>query len=168
MPFTFNQVNQIEVTSASRYRIFFPQIPGVDSEQLALCLSNVSPPSKTIGHIQVKLFGDSFGFRGGRETSNQFTATFYETVYGKSIKSINAWMALVRKKDNSGELKSGYAFNCELAVYNTVGDAFHTITLKNVFPLTYEYPTLEDAGSTPFQFQVTFNQDSSDIRYAYV
>lgn len=166
MPFTWNQVNTApDIASTDRYRVYFPNVNGIDANILAMLVKSVTVPRRAIGHIKVKLRDIPFGFRGGNEFENVLTVHFHDNVRGDGTKNINKWMDVVRNVDGLSELRRTYAANGKLEIYNTVGKPFLTIPLLKMFPVSVDFPEFDDANSNAYEFTVDFNVDLADPKY---
>lgn len=163
MPFTWNQVNTMpDITSANRYKVFFPRIPGVDTQALSILVKSVTIPRKAIGHITVKIMDFSLGFRGGIEFENMLSIRFHENVRGEATRSIQRWMRLARNINGKSELKRTYARDGKLEIYDAIGRPTFYIPLYSMFPLSIEFPELDDSSSQAYEFTVEFNVDMAE------
>ena len=164
MPFTFNQVNAMpDIAANNRFKVYFPTIQGNNFNTLGILVHSITIPQKAVGHIQVRLQDQSIGFRGGRQFDNQMQITFYENVAGEALGSIETWMSYVRSKEGTSLRKPFYSGEGKLEIYDTVGYVIHTLKLRNMFPITIEYPVLDEGGSAAMEFTTTFNVDYAEL-----
>lgn len=164
MPMTWNQVNNMpDIASNNRFKVFFPTIDNLDTKVLTDLVHGITVPQNSLGHIQVRLFGGSVAFAGGRTFDNTLQATFYENVRGQGLSVIEAWKSKIRDRDGNRGRKFVYAKNGTLEIYDTIGKTIHSVSLLNMWPMTIEYPQLDEAGSAPLEFTVTFSVDFAEL-----
>ena len=164
MPMTWNQVNQMpDIAANNRFKVFFPTLDGIDTKPLTDLVHGVSLPQNGVGHIQVRLFGSSIAFAGSRVFDNTMQVSFYENVKGQGLSAIEAWKSKIRTRNGARNRKFAYAKNGTLEIYDTTGETIYSIPLNNMWPMTIEYPQLDEAGSAPMEFNVTFSVDFAEL-----
>ena len=165
MAVSFNELNTLpDILGTGRHELYFPNVPGLNSQSLMLTNTQVTLPTIGVGHIRARLLGHSPGFRGGLYFDNTLTCSFYELSTGDNIKGLYAWMQLVRNvSEGTSLLKAGYVTDGIMKYINTLGDSALEIRLVNVFPVQITYPEASAGDSAPVEFQVTFNVDSAEV-----
>lgn len=163
MPIEFSQVAAVDVLSSDRHELIFPTIAGRDGYPLTIRHTTVTLPAKSIGKIRVKYLGHTAMFRGGDASDNVLSVSFYEDVQGTVLQTLLAWQQLVRNRETGqGGLKSEYAVNCNLHVYDTVGKKALSFTLYNVWPDTVNYPNFGEESEAA-HVDVQFSVDAVDL-----
>lgn len=164
MPVIFSQVNSIpDFIASNRHQLSFPSVRGIDGNALMLRHSEITLPNVNVAHIRVRLFRSPVGFRGGTSFSNVLTVSFFEDSKGTSFNNLNQWMTLVRNpKTGTGGLKSEYASDANLRVFDTMGKVVYNFQLLNIFPLDITMFELGEDSSAA-KISVQFNVDAVDV-----
>jgi len=162
---TWTQVNAMpDIASNNRYKVFFPIIQGVgDTKPLSELVHTITLPQNSLGHIQIRLYGHTVAFRGGRVFDNTVQIRFQENVRGEALNLIERWKNIARNRDNLGNRKQRYAGSGRVEIYDTTGAIIHGIPLVNMWPMTVEYPDLDEGGSAPLEFSATFSVDFAEL-----
>ncbi len=151
--------NGPDILNVGMHNLYFPDVEGVDGETLRLYHTHITLPQHALGHVLVKILGQSIGFRGSNSFENTVSAGFVDTVEGKTYKSLWNWMNISRNfRNDTSKLKKDYARPGLFKVFDTTGKAVYTFKLHGMFPLTIEMPEFGETDA-PAEFQVQFNCD---------
>jgi len=165
MPISFEQINSIPDTLPNnRHEVMFPSIQNSDGYALTLRHGHVTLPAATLGQVKVKFLGHSIAFAGTLATENSVTVSFLEDSEGTVLQALTAWMQIARNRETyEGGLKSEYAANGEVYMYDTRGEKVHTFVLYNMWPMVITYPDMvEESG--PAEVEVQFSVDAVDLK----
>lgn len=159
MPVRFQEIDSIEFVSVSRFKFNVPSLPVSDGRILAIVNGSVHLPAEGVAHVVKRVYGHPIGYRGGVTFDNVLTAVFNETAKGDVMKSLFAWLDLVRSRDyGTSRPKSYFAKFAQLELYTTSGEIYKKIDLINLFPFNITWPEFGEQDG-PVQFTVEFSVD---------
>lgn len=156
----FQEIDQFEMVSASRFKFYVPSLPGVvDGRILAILNGSVTLPAEGVGHVIKRVYGHPIGYRGGVVFDNVLTAMFMEEAEGRVMQSLFRWLSWVRDRDYGiSRPKSEYARYAEIELYTTTGSVYKKIELVNLFPFNITYPEYGETEG-PVEYTVQFSVD---------
>ena len=159
-PIKFSEVNSVEPLDASRFKVNFPTIQGIDGKTLMLHHAEVSLPNRGIAQVSVKYLGNTANFRGSSQNDNILSVSFIENADGDVTKAIFDWMKLCRNSsDGTSRRKAEYAQPAQVFLFNSKGEAAVTFDVYNMWPMQVTMPQLSDA-SGPVKYEVQFSIDA--------
>jgi len=159
MPVKFQEIDSLEFVSTSRFKFIVPSLPVSDGRILAIVNGSVHLPTEGVAHVIKRVYGHPIGYRGGVTFENVVTATFNEVATGEVMKSLFAWLDLVRSRDyGTSRPKSYFARFAQFELYTTSGETYKTIDLINLFPFNITWPEFAEQDGA-VQYTVEFSVD---------
>jgi hypothetical protein len=155
----FQEIDSIELVSSSRFKFNVPSLPVSDGRILAILNGSVTLPQEGVAHVVKRVYGHPIGYRGGVVFDNLMSATFLESSEGIVMRSLFAWLDLVRSRDfGTSRAKSYFARNANLELYTSTGSVYKKVDLINLFPLNISYPEYGESAEAAM-YTVQFNVD---------
>lgn len=167
MPISFAEVNSMpDILSTGRFTVFFADLPNNGGQGRSLSLSNVEVTLVTydVAQVIVKMMGWSTAFAGRRVQANTFNMSFVETVRGNVHRQLLKWQdAAAGIRRAGGFMKTDYASEINIQVYDTTGKVSLSFNAINAWPMQVTPTQLQDDGSTPAHVECTFSVDAVDL-----
>lgn len=167
-PATLREANTLpDLLSNHRDELWFGDIPGVNlsdpslgSEGLRLKQCRVNLPTFTLGQIRVPMFNFPRSFAGNPDMGNQFTADFYEDIYGGTQKTLFDWFYMCSAHETGDRQgQSIYATNCTYFQFDPMGKVAHVYELRGVWPFSITPAPMDTGTSAPAIIAVLFSVD---------
>lgn len=141
--------------------LVIPNVPGGgNSYQLTLRCQTTAIPGITLEDALVQLRGMELNYAGRPVWSHNLPFTYLEARDMVTRQSLLRWFYTARDfRNNTGSYKEDYATDCDLELYDDVGNVVRTIRLFGVFPKSLDDLATESTGSTVAAFSGTFSFD---------
>jgi hypothetical protein len=141
-----------------------PNVPGSNNDRpLSIQCKSIVRPGMQIEEVEYALFGHVVKHAGRLTYSHEFTSEFYETYDGEITRTIEKWMEWARDhRTQHGHFKSGpdgYARDCEITIYNQIGEATLVYKLYNVWPSADQDLSFDGSSANGLTQSITFKYD---------
>lgn len=165
MVIKYSEVQSVgDVLDSSRHTLYFPNTPAGDKgKDLTLRHGEITLPEIAVGQVQSRPFGWAVAHAGRRVMENTMSVNFLETTGSPIVRSLCQWQELCHGfKAGPQKLKSQYAVNAEMRLYDTTGKISLKIKCHNVWPVRIQLPEFGEE-STAAHIHCDFSIDALDI-----